>query len=192
MGERELFPDLMDQLYLFYSALLLTSVVMTISSYNPIYSIFWLVIVFLQSSILVISMGYEFVALILVIIYVGAVAILFLFVVMMLDVIQLREVANLSNILPIIALLLLQLTFSYRFYNTDASTTHLEQWFTNKEPQMLVIGRVLYNDLGIIFMLVSLILLIAMVGTIVLTLEVTSVAKKQSLKDQHQRNNSWT
>lgn len=72
-------------------------------------------------------MGYEFVALILVIIYVGAVAILFLFVVMMLDVIQLREVANLSNILPIIALLLLQLTFSYRFYNTDASTTHLEQ-----------------------------------------------------------------
>lgn len=55
---------------------------------------------------------------------------------------------------------------------------------------MLVIGRVLYNDLGIIFMLVSLILLIAMVGTIVLTLEVTSVAKKQSLKDQHQRNNS--
>lgn len=101
----------MDQFYSIFSLLLIFSVLMTISSYNPIHSVFWLVLVFLQSSILLVSLSYEFLGLMLVIIYVGAIAILFLFVIMMLDIFQISTVVNFNNILPISFLLISQVLF---------------------------------------------------------------------------------
>ena len=75
---------------------------MVITSLNPIHSVFWLVLVFLNTSGLLLLIGFNFVPLMLIIVYVGAIAILFLFVIMMLDVLQLRRVESISNIIPIV------------------------------------------------------------------------------------------
>ena len=74
---------------------------MTITSTNPVHSIFWLVLVFLHSSGFLISLTFDFIGLMVIIIYVGAITILFLFVIMMLDVIQLKKITSIFNITPI-------------------------------------------------------------------------------------------
>ena len=75
---------------------------MAIISSNPIHSVFWLVIVFLYSAGFLIAISFEFLALMIVIVYVGAIAILFLFVIMMLDIVQLRKITPINNIIPIL------------------------------------------------------------------------------------------
>lgn len=92
----------MEQLFFMFAFLLLLTAVMTISSTNPIHSVFWLVLVFVYTATILLCMGLEFLGLILVIIYVGAITILFLFVVMMLDILQLRKVNPIGNITPIL------------------------------------------------------------------------------------------
>ena len=77
----------MYQAYLFFSMLILFSAFTSILSYNSIYSVFWLVFVFIQSTILSIMLAYEYLGLI-IIVYIGAAAILFLFMIMMLDIFQ--------------------------------------------------------------------------------------------------------
>ena len=191
VGERELFPELMDQLYFLFCALMLISIIMTISSPNPIHSVFWLVVVFLQSFVVIIRMDYEFIGLVLVIVYVGAVSILFLFVIMMLDVVELKEITNFDNVLPIIALMLVQVILPNHMDEVNPQLMPLEQWFVNKESQVLVIGRILYNDFGLVLIVVSILLLVAMVGAIVLTLETNIITKRQLLVNQHQRKSSW-
>ena len=164
---------------------------MTISSYNPIHSVFWLVIVFLQSSIFLISLSYEFLGFMLIIIYVGAIAILFLFVIMMLDIFQLSKISNFNNIIPIVILLLFQLIFLDKISDNDLKISHIKDWFISKSSHIDIISETLYNDFGIIFIIISILLLVAMVGAIVLTLEVNEITKKQLLINQHQRNDSW-
>lgn len=165
---------------------------MTISSYNPIHSVFWLVIVFLQSSIFLISLSYEFLGFMLIIIYVGAIAILFLFVIMMLDIFQLTKISNFNNIIPIVILFLFQLIFLDKVNDNNLEVTHIKDWFISKSSHIDIISETLYNDFGVIFIIISILLLVAMVGAIVLTLEVNEITKKQLLTNQHQRNNSWT
>lgn len=181
----------MDQFYSFFSVLLLVSVFMTISSYNPIHSVFWLVIVFLQSSIFLISLSYEFLGFMLIIIYVGAIAILFLFVIMMLDIFQLSKISNFNNIIPIIVLLISQLLFLNQVNDSDLRIKHIKDWFISKSSHIDIISETLYNDFGLIFIIISILLLVAMVGAIVLTLETNEITKKQALVVQHQRNDSW-
>lgn len=181
----------MDQFYSFFSVLLVLSVFMTISSYNPIHSVFWLVIVFIQSSIFIISLSYEFLGFMLIIIYVGAIAILFLFVIMMLDIFQLNKISNFNNIIPIMILLMFQIIFLSKINDNNLEINHVRDWFMSKSSHIDIISKTLYSDFGIIFIIISILLLVAMVGAIVLTLEINEITKKQILINQHQRNNSW-
>lgn len=180
----------MDQFYVFFSLLLLVSAFMTISSYNPIHSIFWLVIVFILSAILIMSLNYEFIGLILIIIYVGAIAILFLFVIMMLDILQLSRVDSFSNILPVLFFFIIQGLFYWN--NTNQSISFIESWNFVKDNHLFIINNIIYTNFGLWFIIISLVLLVGMVGAIILVLPEKLISQRQSLTMQHQRNNSWT
>ncbi len=205
MGERELFPEkvnslylhfLMEQLFIMFTSLLIISTIMVIISINPIHSIFWLVIVFLFTSGLLITLKIEFLSLMVIIIYVGAITILFLFVIMMLDIIQLKKVNSVKNILPIIFLggviimvklwLLLNIKKSYIFINNS-----FNNWNFNYFNHIYNIGQILYTNYAYLIIIISILLLIAMIGAIILTLELNTITKKQDLSIQQKRNNSW-
>ena len=127
----------------------------------------------------------------LIIVYVGAIAILFLFVIMMLDVLQLRRVESISNIIPIVLCVFTNiLTFillyfkNYDFFISidDKTTTYL-----NYDSQVNSIAKILYTLYGYPFIIISLLLLVAMVGAIILVLDLGFTTRRQKLTDQHQR-----
>lgn len=200
VGGRELLPEekiFMDQLFIFLSAIIILSTIMTIMSINPIHSVFWLVLVFINSAGLLISLNFEFIALMLIIIYVGAITILFLFVIMMLDILQLRKLVNINNIIPVVIFIttnfIIQIWWVLNnnklfFYSSNT----LKSWEFEFLNHISVLGLLLYTDYYYSFIIISILLLVAMIGAIVLTLELNIITKKQSLSDQHQRNNSWT
>lgn len=165
---------------------------MTISSLNPIHSIFWLVLVFIYSAGVLISLNFKFIALMLIIIYVGAITILFLFVIMMIDISQLIKIPTINNIIPLMLIIfvniLLQSWWIFKspyFYNNKSS-----EWKINN-PDILNLGSNLYSEYALPLLLISLLLLVAMVGAILLTLELNLITKRQELVIQHHRNNSW-
>nr|AER54644.1 NADH dehydrogenase subunit 6 [Pennaria disticha] len=177
----------MNQLFIFLSILIIITTFMTIISFNPMHSIFWLVIVFLFSSILLLILNYEFLGFMIIIIYIGAISILFLFVIMMLDIFQISKIINFNNILPLLFFLLIQFIF---FINYDFVILNkfLDKWNFNYKSDINLISNILYNDFGLVFILLSLILLIALIGAILLTLDNNIKTKKQILLTQHQRN----
>lgn len=181
----------MEQLYIFLSFITLTGAIMVISSLNPIHSVFWLVLVFLNSSILLILLGFNFIPLMLIIVYVGAIAILFLFVIMMLDILQLRRIESISNIVPIIVCLfvnvLTYILLYFRDFNINISFSTSNLWNLNSESQINFIAKSLYSFYGYPFIIISLLLLVAMVGAIILVLDLGVITRRQILTDQHQR-----
>ncbi len=169
----------------------IASAVMVISSRNPVHSVFFLILAFFNSAALFVLMGAEFLAMILVVVYVGAVAVLFLFVVMMLDInfSQLRE--GFLQYLPIGALigliLLIELVLVFGAWVTAPEADAVASLpippvdeVTNTEA----IGRVLYTKYVYLFQASGLILLIAMVGAIVLTLRQREGVRRQSIAAQ--------
>lgn len=181
----------MYQLYLFFSILILLSAFITVLSYNPIHSVFWLVMVFIQSAILSIILTYNYLGLIIIIIYVGAIAILFLFMIMMLDIFQLKTATQLNNIIPIILLVCWQVWFGLKMQNHNEIYPYTKGWKMDYESHIILFGKTIYNDLGFLLIISSFILLVAMVGTIVITLEKNNITRKQNLSSQHHSNNSW-
>lgn len=183
----------MEKLYSIFSFFILFAVVMTITSFNPIHSVFWLVLVFIQSASLLISLKFEFLGLMLIIIYVGAIAILFLFVIMMLDIFQLSKIMKVYHIFPILILLSYQLYIS-KIENLGINffINNIINWEFQYKSQIHILSQILYGEYSLPFILISILLLIAMVGAIVLTLENSLITKKQYLSVQHHRNNSWT
>nr|YP_010890154.1 NADH dehydrogenase subunit 6 [Stephanomia amphytridis]WJJ70202.1 NADH dehydrogenase subunit 6 [Stephanomia amphytridis] len=185
----------MIQLFNFFSLLILFSTIMSIISLNPIHSVFWLVFIFLTSSGLLISLGLNFIPLIIIIIYVGAIAILFLFVIMMLDIIELIEITSINNILPILFIiginLILELLLLFKDNLKNYINLDFINWSFENINQIYLIGNIIYSDYFYPFILVSILLLIAMIGAIVLTLELSVITRRQILVNQHQRNNSW-
>ena len=181
----------MEQLYIFLSFITLTGAIMVISSLNPIHSVFWLVLVFLNSSILLILLGFNFIPLMLIIVYVGAIAILFLFVIMMLDILQLRRVESISNIIPIIICvfvnILTYVLLYFRDFNMFVNFSNSSLWNLNSESQINFIAKSLYSFYGYPFIIISLLLLVAMVGAIILVLDLGIITRRQVLTDQHQR-----
>lgn len=111
----------MEQLYILLSFISLIGSIMVITSLNPIHSVFWLVLVFLNTSALLILLGFNFIPLMLIVVYVGAIAILFLFVIMMLDILQLRRIESISNVIPLVLCIfinvLTQLLLYFKNYN---------------------------------------------------------------------------
>ncbi|MDD3020108.1 MAG: NADH-quinone oxidoreductase subunit J [Alphaproteobacteria bacterium] len=171
--------------YLF-SFVLLLSAFFVITSRNPVYSVLFLILAFFNAAGLFVLLGAEFIAMILVIVYVGAVAVLFLFVVMMLD-------ANFSDLrkgamqyVPFGLLmgggLLAELVLLYRAWPVPHIPEPVD--VTLSVDNTSALGAVLYTDYVFPFQVSGLILLVAMIGAIVLTLRVRSSVLRQKVGDQ--------
>ena len=177
-------------IFYFFSFIAVLSALLVISSKNPVHSVLFLILSFVNASGLFILLGAEFLAMILVVVYVGAVAVLFLFVVMMLDInfVQLRE--GFLQYLPFGALLgivlfveLIMIFLSNKL--TDISLIEYNVLPALKEIENTKeIGSVLYTEYFYLFQLSGLILLVAMIGSIVLTLRQRPGVKKQSIHKQ--------
>ena len=177
-------------IFYFFSFIAVLSALLVISSKNPVHSVLFLILSFVNASGLFILLGAEFLAMILVVVYVGAVAVLFLFVVMMLDInfVQLRE--GFLQYLPFGALLgivlfveLIMIFLSNKL--TDISLIEYNVLPALKEIENTKeIGSVLYTEYFYLFQLSGLILLVAMIGSIVLTLRQRPGVKKQSIYKQ--------
>ena len=186
--------------YLF-ATVAVASAFMVIAARNPVYSVLFLILTFFNSAGLFVLLGAEFLALILVVVYVGAVAVLFLFVVMMLDV----DFAELSEgflqYMPIGAtiglILLLELILVFGASATLPASQNIEgagllsvtpegispEGISNAEA----IGRVLYTDYIYFFQAAGAVLLVAMIGAIVLTLVPSSNPRRQNIAAQNLR-----
>jgi len=174
--------------YLF-ATILIASATMVVTSRNPVHSVLYLILAFFNAAALFLIAGAEFLAMILIIVYVGAVMVLFLFVIMMLDIdfAQLRE--GFQRYAPFGAVVGGILFFELLFvlgawqFSTDAADLRLSPTppgTTNTEA----IGRVLYTDYIYLFQLSGLILLVAMIGAIVLTLREGQNSRAQSVEAQ--------
>ena len=175
--------------YLF-SGVVVLSALMVISAKNPVHSVLFLILSFVSASGLFVLLGAEFLAMILVVVYVGAVAVLFLFVVMMLDInfVKLRE--GFLQYLPFGALLgiVLFTELALLFFTDKLSVMSSIEFSTypifSKTENTKDLGSVLYTNYFYLFQLSGLILLVAMIGSIVLTLRERNGVKKQKISDQ--------
>jgi NADH-quinone oxidoreductase subunit J len=177
--------------YLF-SAVLIGSAFMVISVRNPVHSVLFLILAFFNAAGLFILLGAEFLAMILVIVYVGAVAVLFLFVVMMLDVdfTELRQ--GFLRYLPFGATigLIVLIEIALVVGSWTIGPVELEHVATPMPPGVtntMALGRVLYTQYVYLFQAAGLILLTAMVGAIVLTLRHKAGVKRQNIAKQNAR-----
>ena len=177
--------------YLF-AAVLLFSSVCVISSKNPVYSVLFLILAFFNAAGLFVLLGAEFVAMILVIVYVGAVAVLFLFVVMMLDInfAELRKGAMRYVPFGLIlgGVLLAELLTLYQALPTPQPLPEEVVSVENSKA----LGMVLYTDYVFPFQVSGLILLVAMIGAIVLTLRHRSGVLRQTIGEQVSRKTTDT
>ncbi len=164
----------------------------TVISRNPVHSVLWLILSFLSAAGLFVLLGAEFVAMLLIIVYVGAVAVLFLFVVMMLDVDFAELKAEMANYMPLALLIglviLMQFVMAFGAWEANAAAEGLRTQVTN--PQVMntnALGLILYDEYFLVFQLSGLILLVAMIGAIVLTLRHRGDVKRQDVVAQMMR-----
>ncbi|WP_374307809.1 NADH-quinone oxidoreductase subunit J [Methylocella sp.] len=178
--------------FYFFSAVLIASAFLVISARNPVHSVLFLILAFFNAAGLFLLLGAEFLAMLLVIVYVGAVAVLFLFVVMMLDVdfAELRQ--GFMRYLPIGgtigAIVLLELVVVVGGWRVEPSA--LAAAATPSPPGMsntLAIGRVLYTQYAYPFLTAGMVLLTAMIGAIILTLHHKAGVKRQNVAAQNAR-----
>ena len=180
--------------FYFFATIVVASAVMVILSRNPVHSVLWLIMTFFNAAGLMVLVGAEFIAMLLVIVYVGAVAVLFLFVVMMLDIdfAAMREgfVRNVPLGLAIAAILLAELLLAVGAYSAGgiqlgapdgsavqaADTSNIE-----------ALGALLYGRYIVLFEIAGIILLVAMIGAIVLTHRAPKGVRVQSVTDQVRR-----
>lgn len=164
----------------------------TVISRNPVHSVLWLILAFLSSAGLFVLLGAEFVAMLLIIVYVGAVAVLFLFVVMMLDVDFAELKAEMAKYMPLALLIglviLMQFVMAFGAWETNAAAESLRTQVVDPNVQnTAAIGLILYDDYFLLFQLAGLILLVAMIGAIVLTLRHRVDVKRQDVVAQMMR-----
>jgi len=176
--------------YLF-AALLVASGVMVISARNPVHSVLFLILTFFTTAALFVLIGAEFLAMVLVVVYVGAVAVLFLFVVMMLDInfVEMREgflqympIGMLVGIILLVELLMVLGTASISPEVLATGTEPIPD--LTQRQNTAAIGDVIYTKYIYAFQSAGMILLIAMVGAIVLTLRQRPGVRKQKVADQ--------
>jgi NADH-quinone oxidoreductase subunit J len=169
--------------YLF-SSVMIAAALMVVSARNPVHSVLFLILAFFNAAALFVLLGAEFLAMVLVVVYVGAVAVLFLFVVMMLDIdfVALRQgfLAYLPIGLMIGAVLLAELVIlgSAWVVAPTANTVAVNPTpagVTNTEA----LGRLLYTNYVLVFQGAGMVLLVAMIGAIVLTLRQRAGVKRQ-------------
>jgi NADH-quinone oxidoreductase subunit J len=173
-----------------FAAVLIASAAMVVTSRNPVHSVLFLILAFFNAAALFLIAGAEFLAMILVIVYVGAVAVLFLFVVMMLDVDFTRMREGFQRYAPAGALvggiLFIEL-FSllvWRYFDTGAEEPKAFPAPTNGVNNAEALGRILYTDYVYLFQAAGLVLLVAMIGAIVLTLRERPGTRRQDIAAQ--------
>ncbi len=166
----------------------------TVIARNPVHSVLWLILSFLSAAGLFVLLGAEFVAMLLIIVYVGAVAVLFLFVVMMLDVDFAELKAEMARYLPLALLIgvviLMQLAMAFGVWETAEGVTLADRPDAiagGGDHNTDALGRILYDKYFLLFQLSGLILLVAMVGAIVLTLRHRDYVKRQDVLAQMYR-----
>jgi NADH-quinone oxidoreductase subunit J len=157
--------------YLF-ATLTIASAVAVIFARNPVHSVLWLIVAFFNAAGLMLLVGAEFIAMLLVIVYVGAVAVLFLFVVMMLDIDFAQLRSGFTRNLPfgiIIALVLLGEIIVAELAHKAGPSLAGEHIPAARQPNIVALGQLLYSRYLFAFEIAGLILLVSMVGAIVLT-----------------------
>ena len=176
--------------YLFAVATV-TGGLMTVVSRNPVHSVLWLILAFLSSAGLFVTLGAEFVAMLLIIVYVGAVAVLFLFVVMMLDVDFAELKAEMTKYLPLALLIgvviMMQLALAFGVWGFDSGAEARRAAPIADVDNTRALGMLLYDQYFLLFQLAGLILLVAMIGAIVLTLRHRMDIKRQNVLSQMYR-----
>ena len=176
--------------YLF-SFIAVLSALMVISSKNPVNSVLFLILSFINSAGLFVLLGAEFLAMILVVVYVGAVAVLFLFVVMMLDInfIKLREgflqYLPFGTLLGIVLIIELSILFLTKSFSNSNLINYSSSPTINDTENTKLIGEILYTDYFYLFQICGLILLVAMIGSITLTLRDRGQIKRQKISSQN-------
>ena len=182
--------------FYFFSTIAVFAATMVTVSRNAVYSVFFLILVFISISILFIMIGAEFLGMIMLIVYVGAVSILFLFVVMMLNITeQLTErssrkglinnisVGSIVGVIIFLELLVVVGGWKYKGTFVPLSATNLNLDISNTHA----LGNILYTDYIHLFQISGMILLVAMIGAITLTFSKRENIKRQSYFDQIQR-----
>ncbi len=190
----------MNTLFYIFASLMLASGVMVIQSRNPVYSVLFLILVFFHGAALLLLLGLDFFAMTFLVVYVGAIAVLFLFVVMMLDinVAELQErrlrylpVGGVLGLLFILeGLVIVDVDLVPLLYTPNMDTmVYWTNWtYTLAQvSNMHTMGRLLYTYYGMYFLVASLILLVAMVGAIVLTQQRRRGARRQQVYFQNTR-----
>jgi NADH-quinone oxidoreductase subunit J len=175
-----------------FSGIMIASAFMVIASRNPVHSVLFLILTFVNAAGLFLILGAEFLAMILIVVYVGAVAVLFLFVVMMLDVdfVELRQ--GFLQYLPfgglIAAIFLLELLLVAGTWTLAIEAIPVVKANAMPEPMNTrQLGRVLYTQYIYFFQTAGFVLLVAMVGAIVLTLRDRVGVKRQNIAQQNAR-----
>jgi NADH-quinone oxidoreductase subunit J len=179
--------------YLF-SLVAVVSGVLVIFARNAVHSVLWLILAFFSAAGLFVLLGAEFVAMILLIVYVGAVAVLFLFVVMMLDVDFAALRAGMGKLLPIgllvAVVILVQLGFVFGAWEVSDAALG-QRAAVAPAPDAIdnttALGMLIYTKYVFLFQMAGLVLLVAMVGAIVLTLRKRVHVKRQDVLEQMYR-----
>ena len=165
--------------------------VFTVVSRNPVHSVLWLILSFISAAGLFVLLGAEFVAMLLIIVYVGAVAVLFLFVVMMLDVDFAELKAEMARYFPLGLLIgvivLIQLMFAFGIWDYSDGYQQRISEVIGSGTNTAELGAIIYDEYILIFQLSGLILLVAMIGAIVLTLRHRDDIKRQDVFAQMMR-----
>ena len=182
--------------FYFFSTIVVFSALMVTVSRNTVYSVFFLILVFVNVSILFIMIGAEFLGMIMLIVYVGAVAVLFLFVVMMLNVnekttkhitrkgfINNISVGSIVGLIIFLELIIVIGGWKYKDNFISLSALQINQETSNTNA----LGNVLYTDYIYLFQISGMILLIAMIGAITLTFKKKENIKRQDYFKQIQR-----
>ncbi len=174
--------------YMFAVITVLSGLMVTLSR-NPVHSVLWLILAFLSTSGLFVLLGAEFVAMLLVIVYVGAVAVLFLFVVMMLDIDFASLKGEMARAMPLGLLigvvLLMQIAIGVGVWTVADGADGLRQAVAPAEIENTrALGKLLYDRYFLLFQLAGLILLVAMIGAILLTLRHRKDVKRQNVLHQ--------
>lgn len=182
--------------YLFAELILISSIMVVIST-NPVYSVLWLIFAFCNGSGLMILLGAEFIAMTLIVVYVGAVAVLFLFVIMMLDIRFLGSIASFKKNLPLsifVGLVMFaDLVLIIWLANKNVAPHYGKFAIPADITNTHAIGRALYTEFILPFQISGLILLVAMISCISLTIRHRgSLVRRQNIAKQNSRNKDNT
>jgi NADH-quinone oxidoreductase subunit J len=175
-----------------FSTVLIASALMVIASKNPVHSVLFLILAFVNAAGLFLLLEAEFLAMILIVVYVGAVAVLFLFVVMMLDVDFAELRSGFMKYLPVGMgvgiVVVIELGFVVGTWTLGpVSLAQGSTPMPDDLPNTVALGQVIYTQYLVLFQTAGLVLLTAMIGAIVLTLRHRPFVKRQSIPEQNAR-----